>query len=529
MTTTPKKTNKKLWTGKPAGKWIRIRKIVQYLALAVFTGLFILGRLGSQTSGLVNIPMRLDPLAILAHLLASRTLLAGSALALITVILTLVFGRAWCGWLCPLGTTLDLIPLKRWNKTKGGLPQPPVLSEKWRSIKYGLLLTILVAALFGNLTLLIFDPLTIMIRTLSTSIWPGIDQVVIAAETLLYRIPLLAEPVSRFDMWVRPSILPLEPSFYRDALLFGAVFFGIIALNLAAPRFWCRYLCPLGGFLGLLSKLALVRRAPGEDCKGCTICTSVCPTGTIDPNQNYQSDPSECTLCLDCLESCPRSSIVFDSHLSPARWNTYDPGRREALIAIAGAVIGLSLFRSDQISKREQPHLIRPPGARENNLLSKCIRCAECIRSCPTNGLQPAIGEAGLEGIWTPVLIPRLGYCDYSCNACGQVCPVQAIPPLSLDQKREQIIGKAYINQNRCIAWADNQDCIVCEEMCPVPDKAIHLEQAEVPQPDGTTTQVQLPYVNRDQCIGCGICEYKCPVNGEAAIRVYVPGTEVPF
>jgi NAD-dependent dihydropyrimidine dehydrogenase PreA subunit len=143
--------------------------------------------------------------------------------------------------------------------------------------------------------------------------------------------------------------------------------------------------------------------------------------------------------------------------------------------------------------------------------------------------LQPALSESGLEGLWTPVLLPRLGYCDYACNACGQACPVQAIPPLSLDEKREQVIGRAYIDQNRCIAWSDHRDCIVCEEMCPLPDKAVHLQPGQVTGEDGEPVSIQLPYVLRERCIGCGICEYKCPVNGQAAIRVFVPETEVPF
>jgi NAD-dependent dihydropyrimidine dehydrogenase PreA subunit len=151
------------------------------------------------------------------------------------------------------------------------------------------------------------------------------------------------------------------------------------------------------------------------------------------------------------------------------------------------------------------------------------------MRACPTGGLQPAISEAGLEGFWTPVLVPRLGYCDYSCNACGQICPVQAIPPLDLEDKRQKIIGKAYIDQNRCIAWADQTDCIVCEEMCPIADKAIHLQEETINDPDKSQIIVKLPYILRERCIGCGICEYKCPVSGEAAVRVYITESEVPF
>jgi NAD-dependent dihydropyrimidine dehydrogenase PreA subunit len=151
------------------------------------------------------------------------------------------------------------------------------------------------------------------------------------------------------------------------------------------------------------------------------------------------------------------------------------------------------------------------------------------VRTCPTNGLQPTVAEAGIEGLWTPVLIPRLGYCDYACNACGQTCPVEAIPPLLLEEKRVQVIGKAYIDQNRCIAWSDHLDCIVCEEMCPLPDKAVRLEDSLVPDENGENRQILLPYVLRDLCIGCGICEYKCPVSGVAAIRVYLPNMEQIF
>ena len=111
--------------------------------------------------------MRLDPLAMLAHALSSRTFLVGSTLALLVLLLTLVCGRAWCGWLCPLGTLLDLFSLDWW---RGRREAPP---DSWRKLKYGLLLTVLLAALFTNLTLMIFDPLTILFRTLSVSVWPA--------------------------------------------------------------------------------------------------------------------------------------------------------------------------------------------------------------------------------------------------------------------------------------------------------------------------------------------------------------------
>jgi len=495
--------------------------LVQCAALLVFVALFVESRRGGWPGSVVNFPLRLDPLAMLTHLLASRTVLAGSALrqaqdvalALITVVMTLALGRVWCGWLCPLGTLLDLFSLRRWR----GEREAP--ADSWRRVKHGLLLTILSAALLTNLTLLIFDPLTILFRTLSVSVWPALDQLVTAAEIALYRAPMLRPAVSAFDGLVRPEVLPPNPAFYRHPLLYAGLFLGVILLNLVASRFWCRYLCPLGALLGLLSKVAVVRRKVNDQCTQCDDCVWVCPAGTIQPAKEYASDPGECTMCLECLAACPHSAVEFPTHISLAAGQPYDPSRRQALVALGAAIAGIGLFRA---SRKDHPHLIRPPGAQENDLLSRCIRCGECVRACPTSAIQPAVAEAGLEGLWTPVLVPRLGYCDYSCNACGQVCPLQAIPSLSLEEKRQQVIGQAYIDQNRCIVWADHRDCIVCEEMCPVPDKAIKLEQVEVRNGDGVLVTVQRPHVVRERCIGCGICEYKCPVGGEAAIRVYV-------
>jgi formate hydrogenlyase subunit 6/NADH:ubiquinone oxidoreductase subunit I len=142
------------------------------------------------------------------------------------------------------------------------------------------------------------------------------------------------------------------------------------------------------------------------------------------------------------------------------------------------------------------------------------------MKVCPTTALQPSLMEAGLEGLWTPHMVPRLGYCDYGCNACGQICPSGAIPLLELAEKREAKIGTAVIDHNLCLPWAHGIMCIVCEEMCPKPDKAIHLEEAEVVNAQGETVIVQRPYVLEDVCIGCGICENRCPVVGEAAITV---------
>ncbi len=503
-------------------RWKAARKLVQYAALLGFIALFLASRRGGWATELVNAPLRLDPLGMLANLIASRALLTGSALALIILALTVVFGRAWCGWLCPLGTVLDIASPQR--KIQPIFKEPARL----RSVKYGLLFTTLVAAVFTNLTLLVFDPLTILLRTLTVAIWPAIDRIISAGESALYPVALLQDPIDAFDKLVRPALLPESPLYYRDAALFAAFFVGLIALNWIAPRFWCRYLCPLGGLLGLVSKISLVRRVVvASECTGCDACARMCPTGTIQFGKNGASDPSECTMCLECLRACPRGGETFKPVIALAKLQPYDPTRRQVLASIGAAAVGAGILNSEMAARRDDPYLVRPPGARENNLGSKCIRCGECMRACPTGALQPALFEAGLEGVWTPIVLPRLGYCDYSCNACGQVCPVQAIPPLNLDDKRVTPIGKAYIDTTRCIAWADHRDCIVCEEMCPLPEKAIKLDETQVRNADGEMVTVKLPMVNRDRCIGCGICQYKCP-QSQMGIRVFTLGAS-PF
>jgi formate hydrogenlyase subunit 6/NADH:ubiquinone oxidoreductase subunit I len=119
--------------------------------------------------------------------------------------------------------------------------------------------------------------------------------------------------------------------------------------------------------------------------------------------------------------------------------------------------------------------------------------------------------------------VPRLGYCSYSCHACGQVCPTGAIPELTLENKRETIIGLAQVDQGRCLPWAYDTPCIICEEACPISQKAIELEIVEIAGEGGKTTVLQRPGVIRERCIGCGICEFQCPLGGEAAIQVHVP------
>ncbi len=498
--------------------WRRFRQGAQILALLLYAGLFVYANAQRPVAFWADIFSRLDPLLMAAATLAGRVLQAGLILAGLVLFLTLLFGRVWCGWICPLGTVLEwLAPRRRRSKA------PP---ESWRIIKYLLLVIILFAALLGNQTLMILDPITILNRTMATAIWPALHSAVLQTEAFLYQFsPLWGVLDLLHNSLTRPLFQEIQPVFSLTMLV-ALLFAGLVALNWWAQRFWCRYLCPLGGLLGLVSKLSLVRRKVSDDCVQCARCSHQCPTGTIDLHDNFRSDPAECIVCFDCLVDCSRSEIGFHWQLPawrPATRHDYDPTRRQVLAAIGVSAAGVALAGVEPIVFREPATMIRPPGAAPVDFSALCARCGACVRVCPTQGLQPSLFEGGVQNMLTPRLVPRLGYCNFGCNACSHVCPTGAIPEMALVVKQHTPIGLARIDRDRCLPWTYSTHCIVCEECCPVEDKAIKLDEVKALNAQGETVVLQRPRVIRELCIGCGICEYQCPLGGESAIRVYAP------
>ncbi|MCX7825738.1 MAG: 4Fe-4S dicluster domain-containing protein, partial [Verrucomicrobiae bacterium] len=188
-----------------------------------------------------------------------------------------------------------------------------------------------------------------------------------------------------------------------------------------------------------------------------------------------------------------------------------DRGRRRLLLGLGGLVVG---GVAGVVSKaRAGQELLRPPGAAdEARFVSRCIGCGACLAGCPSGGLRPMLALDRLEAAFSPRLVPRIGPCLPDCAACGTACPTGAIARLSLEQKLAVRIGLAVIDQTLCLPWASRQRCVICLDACPPQWHAIELRRVGPAE--------FRPFVEPSRCTGCGICEHRCPVEGEAAVRV---------
>lgn len=489
-------------------RWLWVRRVVQVIFFLLFLYLLLLTVQGVTRRMPFDLFFHLDPLVGISSIISSRTWIAPMLLGVITLVMALVFGRAWCGWICPLGTILDWTPSHRNRKEPG-------ISPVWKQGKYLLLFAVIISAILGSLMFMVLDPVTLLFRTVSGVILPGLNWLFDGVSYWLYGFAAMRPAVDWVDSALRGWLLNSQPFYTANLVLLG-VFAAVLGLNAVRSRFWCRYVCPLGGLLGLLSKFSFIRhRVDNEKCISCSKCAALCPTGAIQPTNYYAADAAECTVCLKCMPGCPTDAISFSRGKKAARQQ--DESRRWFFYSLGAAVVAAVLSRLLPASAGANERLVRPPGSSDESLYSQCVRCGECVKVCPTGVIQP-LQTGNPAKLWTPGLKTRLGYCDYSCNSCSAICPTGAITSLPLETKRKTVIGVARIDKTRCITWTEGRDCIVCEEMCPIPEKAVRLGSGGGGRGSGGARH---PQVITDLCIGCGICEHQCPVAGEAAIRVY--------
>ncbi len=496
-----------------------VRIVSQAVFLALFLACLYLAAAPRIAGYPVSIFLEADPLVAVSTGLSTGTLYHVGATGLFfgvgMLVLAIFLGRAFCGWICPFGTLHHLAHRLGFSRRAKRRRE----ANAWRPLyllKYVILVVLLLAAAGRVLQIGILDPIPLFARSMTDAILPALDA------------GLRALGLS--------GIHPSAPPYAAGAWLVGTLFLVLVLLNLRWPRFFCRALCPLGALLGLFSRFALFRihRDP-VSCDGCNLCVVGCE-GAAEPEGTVRL--SECMVCMNCLEDCPKGSISF-RFLPPRESAAASPGlgaRRALLAALGGLLLVPFLRRSGgALAKSAERAVIRPPGSRpEAEFLARCLKCDACLNVCPTNVLQPAALQAGLEGLWTPLLEMKAGYCDITCTLCGHVCPTGAIERLTPAQRQGReprpdgttgpvIIGTAAYDRGRCLPWAMDTPCVVCEEVCPVSPKAIYTREVQVTTRDGKKRALKRPYVDPALCVGCGICEHECPVRGPAAIRVGSP------
>ncbi|MGA2692894.1 MAG: 4Fe-4S binding protein [Opitutaceae bacterium] len=490
------------------------RRIAQGVFFGLFVWLCIASAVGTGWWQWRGWPIRwfleLDPLVAVGTALTTHSFYPQLGWALAVIVLTLLFGRVFCGWICPFGA---LHQFTGWLTRKWRRPKQRIDANQYhpaQAWKYAILLSLLIAAA---------SPLR---RTAMASLQTG----------LLDPIPLIHRSVNLAVLSVL-GIGSAGERFYSGAGLIGGLFLTFVLLNLAVPRLYCRFVCPLGALLGLIGRLAPwgigVRKAT---CTECRLCDLNCE-GACQPQGPFHA--SECLMCMNCLDDCPSEHPV--RYLPRPSQGGEIPlpaiSRRGFVASVAAGLVAVPLARLNGSTARNWPAgLIRPPGAvAEEEFLARCVKCCECVRVCPTNAVQPAGFEFGWEALWTPALNYRIGTsgCQLDCIACGHACPTGAIRPLSLAEKRGQAsfedsgpirIGLASVDRGRCLPWATGRPCIVCQETCPVSPKAITVEEVDQPMEGGGTVHLQRPMVDPARCIGCGVCEHECPLSGVRGIRV---------
>lgn len=520
----------------------RLRTLSQALFLCLF--LFLLLRTDFRTSPSPGGDLRLespvalffqiDPLVALSNALSSRALYRGLLWSLVVLIPTFFLGRFFCGWVCPMGTLNHFFGSLKSEPKRGKQLIESNRYKPWQATKYYILIAVLVAALFGTAVVGWLDPFSFLTRSLGLSALPAFDYF---SNSVLHAVESSSlSPVRFFGGIVHTllnhTILSLKQPHFRQGVFLGLLLVFILALNFRVTRFFCRALCPLGALLGFVSRWSILglQKHPVA-CDNCNRCLLHCQGGD-DPIGGVPWRKSECHLCLNCVGECPLHGLEFRFFPNGPTREAPSLKRRQVLTGLATGLAMVPLMRSTTAFAAEKSERrIRPPGALdESDFLARCVRCGECMKVCPSNALHPAFSEAGLESLWTPVLVPRVGYCEPSCVLCSQACPTGAIWEITGKSKGWVVgvssdtkpirIGTAFYDRGRCLPWAMATECIVCEEWCPTSPKAIYLEPAEVIDATGQTRILKQPRVDPERCVGCGACEYACPLQDHPAVYV---------
>lgn len=473
----------------------------------------------------VSLFLRMDPLVMTVVLGGMRTSVTILFLGMITLLVSFLMGRVFCGWVCPLGALFDFTSyiLSKFKIRHFG-PSP-----FYFRLKFYLLAAILIFAVLGSFSPLIgLDPIVLLTRTVASVLQP------FGRSINLFPYHVGGSPKA-FGHFINFSSL----------LLFIAIFYYTTKVS----RIWCRTVCPLGAYLATASRYSVLRRETNQ-CIQCNICSAHCPTGAIDFKNAEIYNESECIKCFVCSDVCPVDANFF-SLRSPLKANDQhsEVAKLDRRVFVGTAITTLAttpLIRLDGGEPNASKTLIRPPMSREeSDFLSSCIRCGECMKACPTGTLKPSGLENGIRALWTPVMTPLEAPCKEGCNACSKACPTDAILKYDIKDKYKFKAGTAVFNASQCISYTEDKFCSECVRVCPT--NAITFAKGWEPNPEeqhkwgvasrgseeiaptGKTPTRPL-HIKLDACVGCGACENSCNqiVFGKPAMITTAQGRATP-
>jgi len=415
---------------------------------------------------------------------------------LVILAATFIFGRCYCSFLCPLGILQDI-----GIRLSGSFRKKHVFQQSYRLASYCLLVLTVVTAILGSFTLVnLLDPYSIFGRIAAHPF----------KSIVLWINNIFVNVFEQFDIFAltikKHHLIPFS------IMVVSIGSFGIVlAFSIISGRAYCNTICPVGTFLGIVSRFSLFRFViDKKKCRSCRLCEGVCKAGCIDIIK-LEIDHSRCVTCFNCIDACPKIALDYKVRISNPFTGRWVPAKRSFLISAAGvgSTFLSTAFPIRLLSLESGQHgqiPIMPPGSKSlAHFMHHCTACHLCVSVCTTNVMVPAYLEYGICGIMQPKLDYLLGYCDFDCNACGLVCPTGAITPLLLPEKRLVRIGIVFLNKTKCIVYVKKKHCGACGEVCPT--------HAIFPVEKG---HVLFPEIDVDYCIGCGACEHACPVKPKA-------------
>ena len=440
--------------------------------------------------------LMLDPLVSLSTAIAAGMLVWSLPVAGVVIFACVLFPRAFCGYVCPLGTLFDVFD---WLVGRRTAFFRPGREGAWANTRYYLLAAVLVGAVFGVLLSGFVAAMPVLTRALLFVLAP--------VQTGLLKGWYLVPPGNIGNM----------VSIALIVLTFGLGFF--------ERRFWCSYVCPTGALFSICNVFRLTERRVSGACVRCGQCAKACSFAAI--NHDFSTRFLNCTFCQTCGGVCPAGAIEFTSRWGhKADVQNVASISREAVFsrrgilaglgsaAVAGAGASLAVGRTSAMQGGDPP--IRPPGSvPEDRFLQLCVRCGQCIKVCPNNVLQLAGFEHGCNSLWTPKVVADWSGCEPSCNNCGQVCPTGAVRALSLEEKRAARIGLAVVHQDSCPPYTGRGACQLCVDECRIAGyDAIEFVRVGS-QVDNKGELIEgsgrlAPVVREDKCVGCGLCQMRC-------------------